>query len=49
MPITKNTLLLTDYVRHFVREITEETLPNLTALSHNEVPPGIRIVVRSGR
>ena len=30
--------------RHFLRQILEGTLPNLTVLAHNEIPPGIRVV-----
>jgi flagellar biosynthesis protein FlhA len=31
-------------VRFFVRQIMESVTPNLTVLSHNEIPPGNRIV-----
>jgi flagellar biosynthesis protein FlhA len=37
-------LLTTSGARSFVRQITESIAPNLTVLSHNEVPPGNRIV-----
>ena len=30
--------------RFFVRQMTESIMPNLTVLSHNEIPPGNRIV-----
>ncbi|HEX4595439.1 MAG TPA: flagellar biosynthesis protein FlhA [Bryobacteraceae bacterium] len=30
--------------RFFVRQITESVAPNLTVLSHNEIPPEVRIV-----
>jgi flagellar biosynthesis component FlhA len=31
-------------VRYFLRQIVEGTLPNLSILSHNEVPSGVRVV-----
>ena len=37
-------LLTTSGARSFVRQITESIAPNLTVLSHNEVPPGNRVV-----
>jgi flagellar biosynthesis protein FlhA len=37
-------LLTTSAARFFVRQITESVAPNLTILSHNEIPPGSRIV-----
>jgi len=37
-------LLTSSAARFFVRQITESIIPNLTVLSHNEVPPGNRIV-----
>ncbi len=30
-------------VRHFLHQITEANLPNLTVLSHNEVPPDVKV------
>jgi flagellar biosynthesis protein FlhA len=30
--------------RYFLRQIVEGTLPNLSIFSHNEIPPGIRVV-----
>jgi flagellar biosynthesis component FlhA len=30
--------------RHFLRQMLEGTLPNLTVLAHNEIPAGIRVV-----
>lgn len=32
--------------RFFLRQITEGALPNLTVLSHAEIPPGVKIVSR---
>jgi flagellar biosynthesis protein FlhA len=29
--------------RHFLRQLVEATFPNLTALSHNEVPPEVKV------
>jgi flagellar biosynthesis protein FlhA len=29
--------------RHFVRQMTESALPNVTVLSHNEIPPEVKI------
>jgi flagellar biosynthesis protein FlhA len=37
-------LLTSSGARFFVRQITESVAPNLTVLSHNEIPPGNRIV-----
>ena len=37
-------LLTSSGSRFFVRQITESIIPNLTVLSHNEVPPGHRII-----
>jgi flagellar biosynthesis protein FlhA len=30
--------------RYFLRQIIEGTIPNLAVLSHNEIPPGVRVV-----
>lgn len=30
--------------RYFLRQVTEAALPNLTVLSHSEIPPGIRVI-----
>jgi flagellar biosynthesis protein FlhA len=30
--------------RYFLRQMVEGTLPNLSILSHNEIPPGVRVV-----
>jgi flagellar biosynthesis protein FlhA len=30
--------------RFFLRQIVESSLPNLAVLSHNEIPPGVRVV-----
>jgi flagellar biosynthesis protein FlhA len=37
-------LLTSSGARFFVRQMTESIIPNLTVLSHNEVPPGNRII-----
>ena len=29
--------------RHFLRQLVEATLPNLTVLSHNEIPPEVKV------
>lgn len=29
--------------RHFVRQMTESSLPNITVLSHNEIPPEVKV------
>jgi flagellar biosynthesis protein FlhA len=29
--------------RHFLRQLVEATFPNLTVLSHNEVPPEVKV------
>jgi flagellar biosynthesis protein FlhA len=41
---TPGVLLTSSGSRYFVRQITESIIPNLTVLSHNEIPPGNRIV-----
>jgi flagellar biosynthesis protein FlhA len=43
-PDTPAVLLTSSGSRYFVRQLTESTSPNLTVLSHNEMPPGNRIV-----
>ncbi|HEY6392740.1 MAG TPA: FHIPEP family type III secretion protein, partial [Bryobacteraceae bacterium] len=43
-PEVQAVLLTSSGSRYFVRQITESTSPNLTVLSHNEMPPGNRIV-----
>jgi flagellar biosynthesis protein FlhA len=30
--------------RYFLRQIVESSLPNLAILSHNEIPPGVRVI-----
>jgi flagellar biosynthesis protein FlhA len=30
--------------RYFLRQLTESALPNLTVLSHSEIPPGVKVV-----
>ena len=30
--------------RHFLRQVVEPSMPNLYFLSHNEIPPGVRVV-----
>ena len=37
-------LLTSSGARHFLRQVLEGTLPNLTVLAHNEIPPGTRVV-----
>jgi flagellar biosynthesis protein FlhA len=29
--------------RYFLRQIAESSLPNLTVLSHNEIPPEVKV------
>jgi flagellar biosynthesis protein FlhA len=29
--------------RYFLRQLAESSLPNLTVLSHNEVPPDVKV------
>jgi flagellar biosynthesis protein FlhA len=41
---TQAVMLTSSGSRYFVRQMTESTSPNLTVLSHNEMPPGNRIV-----
>jgi len=43
-PDSQMVLLTSSGARHFVRQIAESLNPNLTVLSHNEIPPGNRIV-----
>jgi len=43
-PDTQAVMLTSSGSRYFVRQMTESTSPNLTVLSHNEMPPGNRIV-----
>jgi flagellar biosynthesis protein FlhA len=32
--------------RHFLRQIAETTLPNVQFISHNEIPPGLKVISR---
>ncbi len=41
---TPAVLLTSSGARFFVRQITESVVPNLSVLSHNEIPPGNRII-----
>jgi len=43
-PDSQMILLTSSGARHFVRQIADGLNPNLTVLSHNEIPPGNRIV-----
>ena len=43
-PDSPGVLLTSSGARFFVRQITESITPNLTVLSHNEIPPENRIV-----
>jgi len=36
--------LTSSTARYFMRQIIEGQLPNLSILSHNEIPPGLRVV-----
>jgi flagellar biosynthesis protein FlhA len=37
-------LLVSSGARYFVRQILEAQFPQITVLSHGEIPPGIRVV-----
>jgi flagellar biosynthesis protein FlhA len=40
-----NTVLLTSSgARHFLRQMIEGSLPNVSVIGHNEIPPGLRVV-----
>ncbi len=43
-PDTPVAVLAGSGARYFLRQITEASLPNLFLLSHNEVPPGTKVV-----
>jgi flagellar biosynthesis component FlhA len=43
-PDSPAVLLSSSGSRFFIRQIAESVTPNLTVLSHNEIPPGNRIV-----
>jgi flagellar biosynthesis protein FlhA len=36
-------LVTSSGTRHFLRQLVEATLPNLTVLSHNEIPPEVKV------
>jgi flagellar biosynthesis protein FlhA len=36
--------LASSSARYFLRQIVEATVPNLSILSHNEIPTGVRVV-----
>jgi flagellar biosynthesis protein FlhA len=41
---TPMAILTSSSARYFLRQMVEGTLPNLSVLSHNEIPPGVRVV-----
>jgi flagellar biosynthesis component FlhA len=41
---TPTAVLTSSASRFFLRQMVEGTLPNLAALSHNEIPAGTRVV-----
>jgi flagellar biosynthesis protein FlhA len=43
-PETPVVLIASAGARYFLRQMVETSLPNLFAVSHNEVPPGIKVV-----
>ncbi len=43
-PETPVVVITSAGARYFLRQITEATLPNLFAVSHNEVPPGVKVI-----
>ena len=43
-PETPVVAITSSGARYFLRQITEPSLPNLVFISHNEVPPGLRVV-----
>ncbi|HZU27415.1 MAG TPA: flagellar biosynthesis protein FlhA [Bryobacteraceae bacterium] len=43
-PEAPTVLITSSGARHFLRQITEAAMPNLVVLSHNEVPPNVRVL-----
>jgi flagellar biosynthesis protein FlhA len=43
-PDAPTILVTSSQARYFVRQMLEGTTPNLTVLSHNEIPAGVRVV-----
>jgi len=43
-PETPVVVITSAAARYFLRQMVEASLPNLFVLSHNEVPPGVRVV-----
>ncbi len=43
-PETPVVVITSAPARYFLRQIVEASLPNLFAISHNEVPPGVKVV-----
>jgi flagellar biosynthesis protein FlhA len=37
-------VLVSSSVRYFMRQIAESSSPNLVFISHNEVPPEVRVI-----
>ena len=37
-------VLVSSTVRYFMRQMMESSIPNLVFLSHNEVPPEVRVI-----
>jgi flagellar biosynthesis protein FlhA len=43
-PEVPTVVIASSGARHFLRQITEAGMPNLMVLSHNEVPPNVRVL-----
>jgi flagellar biosynthesis protein FlhA len=43
-PEVPTVLITSSGARHFLRQITEAAMPNLMVLSHNEVPPNVKVL-----
>ncbi|MBL8228768.1 MAG: flagellar biosynthesis protein FlhA [Bryobacterales bacterium] len=43
-PDTSAVLITSTSARFFLRQLVETSFPNLTVLSHNEIPPNVRVV-----
>jgi flagellar biosynthesis protein FlhA len=43
-PETPVVMITSAGARYFLRQIVEASLPNLFVVSHNEVPPGVKVI-----
>ncbi|MCX6619807.1 MAG: flagellar biosynthesis protein FlhA, partial [Acidobacteria bacterium] len=43
-PESQSVIIASSSVRYFLRQLLEMTLPSVTVLAHNEIPPGVKVI-----